>query len=108
MRTFFGGTLVEQEILEEAGINYPIKLEYYKKIDDEKTRKVNQAKYGISIIKKEYINNKIKVETKDINNITNDEIVENRILEIFAHNTVMPENSEEILLELLAQRFMRF
>ena len=35
MKTFFGGTFIEKEKLEEAGINHPIKLEYYKEINEE-------------------------------------------------------------------------
>ena len=30
MKTFFGGKFIEKEKLTEAGIDYPIKLEYYK------------------------------------------------------------------------------
>ena len=51
MKTFFGGIFIEKEKLEEAGINYPIKLEYYEYINNEEE---NKSKYGISIVKTEY------------------------------------------------------
>ena len=35
MRTFYGGKFIEKEKLIEAGIHYPIKLEYYKKINED-------------------------------------------------------------------------
>ena len=37
MTTFFGGVFIDQETLETAGINYPIKLEYYKRINENKS-----------------------------------------------------------------------
>ena len=30
MKTFFGSIFIEKEKLQEAGVKYPIKLEYYK------------------------------------------------------------------------------
>ena len=30
MKTFFGSIFIEKERLQEAGVEYPIKLEYYK------------------------------------------------------------------------------
>lgn len=103
MNTFFGEVYINREELEEAGIDYPIKLEYYKKINEEQQIK-NKAKYGISIIKKEYIKDDIKIEEKDINYITNDEIIEDRILEIFKNNKVTPLCCDEILLELFTKK----
>ena len=63
MRTFFGGTFITKEKLEEAGIKHPIKLEYYKEINEDSINS-GKAKYGIYIVKTEYIPNDLKVETK--------------------------------------------
>ena len=35
MKTFFGSIFIEKEKLQEAGVKYPIKLEYYKIINEE-------------------------------------------------------------------------
>ena len=35
MRTFFGGNFIKEEMLSEAGIYHPIKLEYYKRINED-------------------------------------------------------------------------
>ena len=83
MRTFFGGTFIEKEKLEEAGIKHPIKLEYYKQINEDEINSHKKAKYGIEIIKTEYIPNNLKIETKNIKYVTNDELEENKILNIF-------------------------
>lgn len=105
MKTFFGCTFIEKEKLEEAGINYPIKLEYYKQINEDDFSSKKKAKYGISIVKTEYIPNNLKVETKDIKYVTNDELEENRILNIFKDNRVTLINSEEVISDLLKNDF---
>ena len=106
MRTFFGGTFIEKEKLEEAGINYPIKLEYYKQINEDDINSYNKAKYGIQIVKTEYIPDNVKIETKSIKYVTNDELEENKILDIFKENQVTPINSEEVILDLFRTKFL--
>ena len=75
MRTFFGGTFIEKEKLEEAGIKYPIKLEYYKEINEDDINS-GKEKYGIRIVKTEYLPDNLKVETKNIKYVTKDEKIE--------------------------------
>ena len=38
LRTFFGSTFIEKDKLEEAEIYHPIKLEYYKRIDNQDSK----------------------------------------------------------------------
>ncbi len=104
MKTFFGGTFIEKEKLEEAGINHPIKLEYYKEINEDDI-KSGKEKYGIHIIKTEYVPDNLKIETKSIKYITNDELEENRILNIFKENQVTPINSEEVISDIFRNKF---
>ncbi len=104
MRTFFGGTFIEKEKLEEAGIKYPIKLEYYKEINEDDINS-GKEKYGIRIVKTEYLPDNLKVETKNIKYVTNDEIEENKILNIFKENQVTPINSEEVISDLFRKKF---
>ena len=105
MKTFFGGVFIEKEKLEEAGIDHPIKLEYYKQINEDDINCYNKSKYVIQIVKTEYIPDNIKMETKSIKYVTNDEIEENKILNIFKENRVTPINSEEVILDLFRNRF---
>lgn len=101
MKRFFGGIFIEREKLEEAGINHPIKLEYYKQINEENTKIDSKVKYGISIVKTEYKPDDLQIETKDIENITNDERRINKILNIFKENQVTIINSEEVMSDLI-------
>ncbi|MCI8617261.1 MAG: hypothetical protein HFJ60_03305 [Clostridia bacterium] len=105
MKTFFGGTFIEKEELEEAGIDHPIKLEYYKQINEDDINIDGKTKYGISIVKTEYIPGDLKVETKDIKYVTNDEIEEDRILNIFKDKKVTLINSEEVISDLFKSKF---
>ena len=80
MKTFFDGIFISKEHLKEAGIKYPIKLEYYKIARDENVKNTNQiseakntnGEYGIEVVKTEYLEGNVKVESKEVNNITND------------------------------------
>lgn len=104
MRTFFGGAFIDKEKLEDAGIEHPIKLEYYKQINEDEINS-GKGKYGIHIIKTEYIPDNLKIETKSIKYVTNDEIEEDRILNIFRENQVTPINSEEVISDLFRNKF---
>lgn len=97
MKRFFGGIFIEKEKLQKEGINHPIKLEYYKHINEEINEK---NKYGITIVKTEYIPEKQKVETKDLESITNDENKIDEILNLFKDNQVTTIHSEEIITDL--------
>ncbi len=100
MKTFYGGTFINKETLDDAGIDYPIKLEYYKQINEDEINEKDKAKYGIVIIQTEYINGNINTKTKEIKYLTNDEIQEERILNTFKESQVTPINSEEVINDL--------
>ena len=54
MKNFFGSIFINRDKLEEAGIKYPIKVEYYKITNETQKIKENGLMYGIQIIKTEY------------------------------------------------------
>ena len=105
MKTFFGGTFINKEQLKQEGKEYPIKIEYYKKINEDELVKSNNAKYGIYIVKTEYIPNNIKTEDKEIKYLTNDEQKVEKILDIFKRNEVTPVIMEDIINDLKNQMF---
>ena len=97
MKTFFGSIFIERKKLEEAGIEYPIKLEYYKIINEDEFISGKNAKYGIEIIKTEYLDNDIKVEKKSIKYLSNNEQRVNDILKILKENEVTPISVQDII-----------
>ncbi len=105
MKTFFGGIFIEKKKLEEEGIKHPIKLEYYKRInEDEYINKKNQ-KYGISVVKTEYLPENTKVERKEIKYLTNDENKVEEVLKIFKDNEVTPIGVEDVMSDLYKKVF---
>ena len=99
MKNFFGSIFINRDKLQEAGIDYPIKVEYYKIINEEEKIKQNKLIYGIQIIKTEY-KDKIGVEQEKIEHITNDENEISRILSIMKENEVTPIGLEDVILEI--------
>lgn len=97
MKTFFGGMFMNKENLRKEGILYPIKLEYYK-IKDLKSK--NDI-FGIEVVKTEYINEEVKVEKASIDKLTNDEKIENSILDILKRNEVTPVILEDVIEDLV-------
>lgn len=105
MKTFFDGIFISKEHLKEAGIKYPIKLEYYKTERDRNTDQINETekaveKYGIEVVKTEYLEGNIRIETKEVANVTNDLKEANRILTLLRDNEVTPIGVEDVLEEL--------
>lgn len=91
MKTFFGGIFIEASKLKEAGIQYPIKVEYYKLKDE------NNEKYGIEIIKREYKPKNINIEKQVLKSLSKDECKIERMLELFEKNEVTPISAGEII-----------
>ena len=97
MKTFFDGIFVDGSEPDEEG-EYPIKLEYYKTI---KMKENVEANYGIEVVKSEFIQGKVNIENKRIENITsNDREIEN-ILNILRNNKVTPIGMQDALDEIL-------
>lgn len=102
MKIFYGGKFIEKSRLEEEGIFYPIKLEYYKRLDHEEKQN-EQINYGISIVKTEYIPNNTKIESKDIQNLTKDEEKIEQILSLCKKFEVTPIGIEDIIEDMSKQ-----
>lgn len=103
MKIFYGSTFINKEALKEAEIDYQIKLEYYKIINEDDLKNLEKMKYGIDVVKTEYITNTTKIEEKEIKNFSNDENLVDRILEIFKNNEVTPISVHDVLSDLFQQ-----
>ena len=97
MKTFFGGMFMNKEALRKEGILHPIKLEYYK-IKDIKSK--NDI-FGVEIVKTEYLDEKVKVEKATIDRLTNDENIENKILDMLKRNEVTQIGLDDIVQDLV-------
>ena len=97
MKNFFGSIFINRDELLDAGINYPIKVEYYKITNE--PEKENKLLYGIQVIKTEY-KDKIGVEQNKIEHITNDESEITKMLNLIKENEVTPIGLEDVIIEI--------
>ncbi len=97
MRTFFSSTFIKKEALNEAGIYHPIKLEYYKIINEDEITKQEKARFGIHVVKTEYKKENVKVEKKNIQYVSNDEKKIEEILNLLKENEVTPIAIEDVI-----------
>ena len=105
MKIFFSSTFMEQKALNEAGIFHHIKLEYYKIINEDEIIKPKKAKFGIDVVKTEYMKNNIKVENKQVKYISSDEEKIDKILNKFKEHQVTPIIVEDVLSDLSKDSF---
>ncbi len=96
MKTFFDSIFIGGSN-EFRDVEYPIKLEYYKTIRTEENVK---AKYGIEIVITEFINGKVNIKSKTIDDIaeTSEEI--DKIIKILKDNEVTPIGIEDAIVEI--------
>ena len=106
MKIFYGSVFMEQKKLQEVGIEHPIKLEYYKIINEDEIVKQKKAKFGIHVIKTEYRKNEIKIEDKKVKHISSDENKIEEILNILKENEVTPVILEDILSDYSKQTIL--
>ena len=95
---------MNREELKNIGVEYPIKLEYYKtQTNEENVKNINDIKYGIEVIKTSYIEEKVNVEKTCIPEIIKDEARVENILNILKENKVTPISAEYIIEDLLKE-----
>ena len=98
MKSFYGGSFIKREELSEAGIFYPIKLEYYRTWENkDNTLSENIFKYGIEVVKTEYLENRVNIETTQVKWITDEENKIDEILELLKENEVTPITVENVI-----------
>ena len=98
MKTFYGGKFIAKSKLEKEGIFYPIKLEYYKSIERQGNKE--NDRFGISVVKTEYIPDNIKIVSREVKDIIADERKIENLLSILKEKEVTPVAVEEIIKDL--------
>ena len=97
---------MSREELANIGVEYPIKLEYYKtQTNEEDVKTLKDLRYGIEVITTSYINEKVSVEKRTIPEIIRDEIKIDRILDKLKENKVTPVSAEYVIEDLLKESY---
>lgn len=94
-KSFFGKTIIDRSDSEE--LNEKIELEYY---ETHNLAEKNERKYGIEIVKTKEKNEKFNIESKVINNISNEEQEVNKLLNILMLNKVTPVSVDDIISDI--------
>ena len=98
MKTFFDGIFINKNRLLDEGIEYPVKLEYYKTITGNENV---ENKYGIEVVKTIYKDGNENIEKNEVPNITNNQNEADRILSILRDNEVTPSFIKDALDEII-------
>ena len=97
MKTFFDSIYIGSG---EDGAEYPIKLEYFKTVEDEENVR---AKYGVEVVITEFIQGKVNIESKRVENISNRESEIDEFLTILRDNEVTPIGIQDAIDETFVQ-----
>ena len=105
LNIFYGGTFIKKEELKEAGIDYPIKLEYYKIINEDEMMKKEKERYGIKVVKTEYMENDTKIEDETIKYLSDNEQKIDELLNVLKNNEVTPICVQDVISDFLKSSF---
>lgn len=94
-KKFYGGLFIDRQKLSSEGINYPIKVEYYKICDDSENKEIIQ--YGLEVVKTEYRTENVNIENETVLKVTADEKRINQILDKLKLNEVTPVVTRYVL-----------
>lgn len=93
-KSFFGKTSINSSDCDEKETIEEIELEYYETRD---FNEENKREYGIEVVKKIMKDERFNIESKIVNNISNEEAKINKLLEIMLHNKVTPVTVDDII-----------
>ena len=98
VRELYNKTIIDKNDIEGINLKGKIQLEYYKTtnnlIDDYK-------KYGIKVVKRHKKIYKEMIESKEIDNISNEETKIDTLLSILVNNKVTPIALDDVLADLI-------
>ena len=96
-KSFFGRTVIDCSDSEDMKADEKIELEYY---ETHNLAEKSERKYGIEIIKRKEKSEKFNIESKVVNNLSNEEKVIDRLLEILMLNKVTPVSVDDIISDI--------
>ena len=93
-KSFFGKTSINSSDSEEKETIEEIELEYY---ETRNFNEENKREYRIEVVKKNMKNEGFNIESKIVNNISNEETAISKLLEIMLLNKVTPVTVDDII-----------
>lgn len=96
-KSFFGKTVIDSSDSEEIENDEKIELEYY---ETRQLVKEHERKYGIEIVKRKEKCEKFNIESKIVNNISNEEKTIDKLLQILMVNKVTPITVDDVISDI--------
>lgn len=93
MKEFHSEQFLGEDMLSERNVKCPMRLTYYMNEQE------NEHGFGIEVVKTEYREEGVKIESKKIDNLTKDKNSVNECLEKLSRGAVTPISVEEIVNE---------
>ena len=105
MKIFFGSVFIDEEKLREVGIDYPVKVEYYKEVNRDSSSDGGDIKFGVKVVKTEYRPNNVVIENRDVKCFTNDEVRIDRLLRVLKAGEVTPVCVDDVIEDFCKEMF---
>lgn len=96
-KSFFGRTTIDSSDYDDIDENEKIELEYY---ETHNLTEKNERYYGIEVVKTSKKKEKFNIESKIVNNISNEEKHINNLLKILMLNKVTPISVDDIISDI--------
>lgn len=96
-KSFFGRTIIDSSDSENINDDERIEVEYY---ETHNLTEKHGRKYGIEVLKRNQKKEKFNIESKIVNNISNEEKEINKLLEILMINKVTPVSVDDVISDI--------
>lgn len=96
-KCLFGKTVVDSTVSDELSSDEKFELEYYETTN---SAEENKRKFGIEVVKKKDEDEKFNIESKIVNNISNEENKIKSLLKILMLNKVTPISVDDVISDI--------
>ena len=96
-KSFFGRTIIDSSDSENINDDERIEVEYY---ETHNLTEKHGRKYGIEVLKRNQKKEKFNIESRIVNNISNEEKEINKLLEILMINKVTPVSVDDVISDI--------
>lgn len=98
-KCLFGKTVVDSTVSDELSSDEKFELEYYETTN---SAEENKRKFGIEVVKKKDEDEKFNIESKIVNNLSNEEKTVKKLLNTLMMHKVTPTTVDDIISDIKA------
>ena len=98
-KCLFGKTVVDSTVSDELSSDEKFELEYYETTN---SAEENKRKFGIEVVKKKHEDEKFNIESKIVNNLSNEEKTVKKLLNTLMMHKVTPTTVDDIISDIKA------